>query len=58
MILMLDNYDSFTYNLAQYLREMAADVRVVRNDAITTAEIESLAPAAIVISPGPGRPES
>ena len=57
MILMLDNYDSFTYNLVQYLREMAADVQVFRNDAITVAEIEKLAPAAIVISPGPGRPE-
>ena len=57
MILMIDNYDSFTYNLVQYLREMAADVQVFRNDAITVAEIEQLAPAAIVISPGPGRPE-
>jgi anthranilate synthase/aminodeoxychorismate synthase-like glutamine amidotransferase len=57
MILMIDNYDSFTYNLVQYLREMAADVQVVRNDAITVAEIEKLAPEAIVISPGPGRPE-
>jgi anthranilate synthase/aminodeoxychorismate synthase-like glutamine amidotransferase len=58
MILMIDNYDSFTYNLVQYLREMAADVQVFRNDAITVAEIEKLAPAAIVISPGPGRPEN
>ena len=57
MILMIDNYDSFTYNLVQYLREMAAEVQVFRNDAITVAEIEKLAPAAIVISPGPGRPE-
>lgn len=57
MILMLDNYDSFTYNLVQYLREMAADVQVVRNDAITVDEIARLAPEAIVISPGPGRPE-
>jgi anthranilate synthase/aminodeoxychorismate synthase-like glutamine amidotransferase len=57
MILMIDNYDSFTYNLVQYLREMAAAVQVFRNDAITVAEIEKLAPAAIVISPGPGRPE-
>ena len=57
MILMIDNYDSFTYNLVQYLREMAADVRVFRNDALTLAEIEQLAPSAIVISPGPGRPE-
>ena len=57
MILMIDNYDSFTYNLVQYLREMAADVQVFRNDAITLAEIEKIAPSAIVISPGPGRPE-
>ncbi len=57
MILMIDNYDSFTYNLVQYLREMAADVQVFRNDAITVANIEKLAPAALVISPGPGRPE-
>jgi len=57
MILMIDNYDSFTYNLVQYLREMSAEVRVVRNDALTVAEIEQLAPSALVISPGPGRPE-
>jgi len=57
MILMLDNYDSFTYNLVQYLREMAADVAVYRNDAITVDGIRALAPAAIVVSPGPGRPE-
>ena len=57
MILMLDNYDSFTYNLVQYLREMAVDVRVARNDTLTLAEVEALAPQAIVISPGPGRPE-
>jgi len=57
MILMIDNYDSFTYNLVQYLREMAADVQVFRNDALSVADIEKLAPAALVISPGPGRPE-
>jgi anthranilate synthase/aminodeoxychorismate synthase-like glutamine amidotransferase len=57
MILMLDNYDSFTYNLVQYLREMAADVEVYRNDTITVDGIRALAPAAIVVSPGPGRPE-
>ena len=57
MILMLDNYDSFTYNLVQYLREMTADIRVVRNDAMTVADVEKLTPQAIVISPGPGRPE-
>ena len=58
MILMIDNYDSFTYNLVQYLREMTADVAVYRNDAITVEAIAALAPAAIVISPGPGRPEN
>jgi anthranilate synthase/aminodeoxychorismate synthase-like glutamine amidotransferase len=57
MILMIDNYDSFTYNLVQYLREMSADIRVARNDALTVADVEALAPQAIVISPGPGRPE-
>ncbi len=57
MILMIDNYDSFTYNLVQYLREMAAEVQVFRNDVLTVDEIEKLAPSAIVISPGPGRPE-
>ena len=56
MILMIDNYDSFTYNLVQYLREMASEVTVHRNDAVTLDQIEALAPAAIVISPGPGRP--
>ena len=58
MILMIDNYDSFTYNIVQYLREMASDVEVVRNDALTIAQIAALNPQAIVISPGPGRPES
>ena len=58
MILMIDNYDSFTYNLVQYLREMTADVAVYRNDALTVAEAEALAPRALVISPGPGRPEN
>jgi len=57
MILMLDNYDSFTYNLVQYLREMTDDVAVYRNDALTVDQIATLKPAAIVISPGPGRPE-
>ena len=57
MILMIDNYDSFTYNIVQYLREMAAEVVVFRNDAISIKEIAELAPQAIVISPGPGRPE-
>ena len=57
MILMIDNYDSFTYNLVQYLRELSGDVDVRRNDAIDVSGIEQLAPRAIVISPGPGRPE-
>jgi anthranilate synthase/aminodeoxychorismate synthase-like glutamine amidotransferase len=56
MILMIDNYDSFTYNLVQYLGELGADVRVYRNDQITVAEIERLAPTQIVISPGPCTP--
>ncbi len=56
MLLMIDNYDSFTYNLVQYLGELGADVRVFRNDRITLAEIKQLAPAHIVISPGPCTP--
>ena len=57
MVLLIDNYDSFTWNLAHRLGELGADVRVIRNDAISLEEIESLHPAQIVISPGPGRPE-
>jgi anthranilate synthase/aminodeoxychorismate synthase-like glutamine amidotransferase len=57
MILMIDNYDSFTYNLVQYLGEMGEELRVVRNDTITVAGIARIKPASIVISPGPGRPE-
>jgi anthranilate synthase/aminodeoxychorismate synthase-like glutamine amidotransferase len=56
MILMIDNYDSFTYNLVQYLGELGADVRVYRNDQLAVAEIERLAPTKIVISPGPCTP--
>jgi anthranilate synthase component 2 len=56
MLLMLDNYDSFTWNLVQYLGELGAAVRVVRNDAITLDGIEALAPTHIVISPGPCTP--
>lgn len=56
MILMIDNYDSFTYNVVQYLAELKADVQVYRNDEITIAEIEQLAPEKIVISPGPCTP--
>ena len=57
MILMIDNYDSFTYNLVQYLGMLGADVRVERNDAISTDEIRRLKPTAIVISPGPCTPD-
>ncbi|MBE2210318.1 MAG: aminodeoxychorismate/anthranilate synthase component II [Xanthomonadaceae bacterium] len=57
MILMIDNYDSFTFNLVQYLQELGADVRVERNDALTVEEIERLAPEKIVISPGPRTPD-
>ena len=57
MILMIDNYDSFTYNLVQYLGELGEDVRVVRNDALSVEEIRRLAPSRIVISPGPGTPD-
>ena len=56
MLLMIDNYDSFTYNIVQYLGELGADVRVFRNDQITIGEIEDLAPDRIVISPGPCTP--
>ncbi len=56
MLLMIDNYDSFTYNLVQYLGELGEDVQVYRNDQITRAEIEALAPERIVISPGPCTP--
>jgi anthranilate synthase component 2 len=57
MLLMIDNYDSFTYNLVQYLGELGEDVRVVRNDELTADEIRRLAPERIVISPGPGTPD-
>jgi anthranilate synthase/aminodeoxychorismate synthase-like glutamine amidotransferase len=56
MLLVIDNYDSFTYNLVQYLGEMGREVRVVRNDEIPVAEIAALAPSHIVISPGPCTP--
>ena len=56
MILMIDNYDSFTYNVVQFLAELNADVQVYRNDEITISEIEQLAPEKIVISPGPCTP--
>ena len=58
MILLIDNYDSFTYNLVHYLMELGKEVRVVRNDAHTAEEIIAMKPEAIVISPGPGAPDS
>lgn len=58
MILLIDNYDSFTYNLYQYLSELGEEVNVKRNDEITLNEVEELKPERIVISPGPGRPEN
>ncbi|TEB11813.1 anthranilate synthase component II [Pelotomaculum propionicicum] len=57
MILMIDNYDSFTYNLVQYLGELGREVKIVRNDRITCEQIEELRPEAIVISPGPCSPD-
>ncbi len=57
MIAVIDNYDSFTFNLVQFLGELGADLRIFRNDQITVAGLAALAPAAIVISPGPGSPE-
>jgi len=57
MILVIDNYDSFTYNLVQYLGELGAELRVVRNDAVDADGVAALAPERIVISPGPGTPD-
>src|SRR3954466_11079375 len=57
MVLVIDNYDSFTYNLVQYLGELGAEVRVMRNDAVVLDDIVAAQPDRIVISPGPGRPE-
>ena len=57
MLLMIDNYDSFTYNLVQYLGELGQDVRVARNDELSIEQIRKLAPERIVISPGPGTPD-
>src|SRR5918998_6291105 len=56
MLLMIDNYDSFTYNLVHLFEELGADVRVFRNDAITPEEAEALEPTHLLVSPGPGRP--
>jgi len=57
MILLVDNYDSFTFNLYQYIAEFGPEVRVVRNDAMAAEELAALEPTAVVLSPGPGRPE-
>jgi anthranilate synthase/aminodeoxychorismate synthase-like glutamine amidotransferase len=57
MILVIDNYDSFTYNLVQYLGELGAELGVYRNDALTVDEVRRMAPSHIVLSPGPGEPE-
>ena len=57
MILVIDNYDSFTYNLVQYLGELGADLKVFRNDKISISEIRDLKPEKILISPGPGYPK-
>jgi len=57
MLLLIDNYDSFTYNLYQYLCELGADVEVFRNDKIGLEDIDAMAPERIVISPGPGSPK-
>lgn len=57
MILLIDNYDSFSYNLFQLVGEICPDIRVIRNDEMTVSQIEALAPDKIIISPGPGRPE-
>lgn len=57
MILLIDNYDSFSYNLYQLVGEISPDIKVIRNDEMTASEIEKLAPSRIILSPGPGRPE-
>jgi len=58
MIAVIDNYDSFTWNIVQYLGELGADVKVFRNDQISCAELDALKPSGLLISPGPGRPDS
>lgn len=58
MILMIDNFDSFTWNIVQYIKELDRDITVLRNDSVSIEEIEKLNPSHIVISPGPGRPKS
>jgi anthranilate synthase/aminodeoxychorismate synthase-like glutamine amidotransferase len=57
MLLVIDNYDSFTYNLVQYFGELGAEIRVCRNDQVTVDEIAAMRPSRMVVSPGPGRPE-
>ncbi|KGP73321.1 anthranilate synthase component II [Pontibacillus yanchengensis Y32] len=57
MIVIIDNYDSFTYNLAQYIEDMVGDVAVYRNDAVTLSELKQLEPNGIILSPGPGTPD-
>ena len=57
MILLIDNYDSFSYNLFQFIGEIDPDIKVIRNDEMTIDEIRALAPDRIILSPGPGRPE-
>ena len=56
MILLIDNYDSFSYNLFQFVGTINPDTKVIRNDELTVSEIEKLAPSHIIISPGPGKP--
>jgi len=57
MILMIDNYDSFTYNIVQYCRELGADLKIIRNDEMNISELEKLSPDKIIISPGPASPD-
>ncbi len=57
MVLLIDNYDSFSYNLYQYVGELTEEIKVIRNDEMTVEEIEKLSPDKIILSPGPGRPE-
>ncbi|MFO7709450.1 MAG: aminodeoxychorismate/anthranilate synthase component II [Desulfobacterales bacterium] len=58
MLVMIDNFDSFTYNLYQYLMQMGAEVRVARNNSLSVEELEALSPRGLIVSPGPGRPEA
>ncbi len=58
MILLIDNYDSFSYNLYQYIGEITPDIKVIRNDEMSVAEVQALHPDKIILSPGPGRPEN